>query len=608
MSATELQPLTDEQRAAVASNASAIVVIASAGSGKTEVVARRVERLLEGSPEADFRVLAVSYTVKAADELDQRFGLRLGNLRRRVDTNTLHGFAHALLRQHGTRIGLPVEPEVLSRDEDRAELLVRWLEAEDKQIAGEPTAILRELDLARARLEWCDMLDEWQAALADAGTLDYPSMLERATQLLSLPSVRRQIGRLYAHVVVDEAQNLTPAQYEFFLKLIGPTDQHIPSMMVGDDKQSIVSFAGADPTLMKRFEREYNAQQFVLRHNFRSARRIAALGHAVAACLGTDGSSEPVPKQYAAPGKVEFLEAPDEAAEGRAVARWALELIAQGLPPDATARDESRSVNPEDIAVLARSAASLYESRKAFEAAGHSPATASSPEDWLLTTAGKVAYELIALRSAVDHRSTHWHLARLLGTSEDAIEDGSRLGLLLSNHPDPLIAALQPLAVVSAPEKYMDVLNELTLPAAVRAAEVADFDADCHQLRDSWQTFLSRTERNEQTWGNFRLFITRIQSGSELSSGVRLLTVHRAQGREYRAVAIVGLNDGQFPDFRAKDRDDQLAELRTFYVAATRPRRVLLLSRAALRRTRYGSRVTDPSPYLDLARTAIAGK
>jgi len=97
-------------------------VVAAAGCGKTETVARRIERVLVGSADDPFRVLALSYTVRAADEMRDRFQLMLGDHSRRVDTETIHEFAWSLLRQYGTRIGLPVEPEVLTRDEDRVEL------------------------------------------------------------------------------------------------------------------------------------------------------------------------------------------------------------------------------------------------------------------------------------------------------------------------------------------------------------------------------------------------------------------------------------------------------------------------------------------------------
>jgi superfamily I DNA/RNA helicase len=165
--------LSKEQEAAVMSDDRAIVVVASAGSGKTEVVARRVERLLGELSEESFRILALSYTVKAADQMRERFRERLGRLHDRVDTETVHGFAHSLLRQHGSRIGLPVEPEILVRDEDRAELLERWFTGEGRPVPDDLLAVFRRLDLARARCELQPLLSEWEAALTAAGAMDY---------------------------------------------------------------------------------------------------------------------------------------------------------------------------------------------------------------------------------------------------------------------------------------------------------------------------------------------------------------------------------------------------------------------------------------------------
>jgi DNA helicase-2/ATP-dependent DNA helicase PcrA len=137
----------------------------------------------------------------------------------------------------------------------------------------------------------------------------------------------------------------------------------------------------------------------------------------------------------------------------------------------------------------------------------------------------------------------------------------------------------------------------LELPS-LTGEELPNWEADSRLLADAWRQFVQQADRAEQTWGNYRLHVSRIQRGDDSARGVRVLTVHKAQGREFRAVAVVGLNDGQFPDFRAQDLDERRSELRAFYVAVTRPTRLLHLSRARIRRTRYGSRATSPSPYL----------
>ena len=277
--------LSPEQQAAVDSGARALVVVASAGSGKTEVVARRIQRLLVEDSGGSGRVLALTYTVKAADELRARLDTRLGALARRVDSETIHGFAHSLLRTHGTRIGLPLEPELLARDEDRVELFRSWLRDRGETEPEDLKSRLVGFDLARAKGEDSEGLNDWLQALEDHGALDYPALLARATQLLTVASARRQIRRLYTAIVVDEAQNLTKAQYDLLVAAQRSDEGEvaIPTMLVGDDKQSIVSFAGADPGLIGSYAKAFAAERHELHTNFRSATVLATASSKVAA-------------------------------------------------------------------------------------------------------------------------------------------------------------------------------------------------------------------------------------------------------------------------------------------------------------------------------------
>lgn len=600
---TRERVLSRDQQAAVDCDDPAIVLVASAGSGKTEVVARRVERLLLGSPKDGFRVLALSYTVKAADELRNRFKSRLGDLARRVDTNTIHGFAHHLLRQHGTRIGLPVEPEVLTRDEDRAEVLARWLDSGGQAPPSDMESVLRELDLARAQRRATVYIDDWHAALEAMGALDYSSMLTRAEELLSLPSQGRQLARLYGHVILDEAQNLTPAQYSLLRTLLGSPDRpRASSMVVGDDKQSIVGFAGAEPGLINVYANDYGATRFELLQNFRSAGAIVRLGDVVAAQLGSSSTGDNV--AYAAPGLVLSRESPGEQDEGRAVAQWVAELLRNGIPDEALAPGESTHVRPEEIAILGRSAAALQATQDALADLDIDTAVASTPEDWLSTAAGKIAFEIVALQSASSHQSTHWQLARLLEVAEEMVQTPQAVADVIRSHADKLIGRLEPLCSVGEPAAFIDALSAISPPPDAVDDVLASWDADCEQLARAWRGFAQQATAVERTWGNFRLYVSRLQRGDDLDAGVRLVTIHKAQGREYRAVVVVGLNDGQLPDFRATTPDELTSELRTFYVAVTRPSRALMLSRARARPTRYGMRSTTPSRYLDLLATS----
>jgi DNA helicase-2/ATP-dependent DNA helicase PcrA len=580
--------LNDLQHEAVSSRSRSLVVVAGAGSGKTEVVARRVERLLLESVQEDYRVLAVSYTVKAADELRDRLASRLGDLHRRVEADTVHGFALSLLRQHGTRIGLPLEPEVLSRDEDRYELLASWLSQQGDSALPDPASTFREIDLARARQQDAPYMNEWRDALASVGALDFPAMLDRAIELMESPIVRRALRSVFEHVVVDEAQNLTYAQYQLLTMIIGtPGTDQMKVMVVGDERQSIVGFAGADSTLISRFAREYGATRIELNTNYRSAKAIVDLSRSVAAAMRMPHGDVKV--EFPAIGSVHVHAFPSESSEAAGVALWIQNLLVSGLDPHSLAPGEAASVTAEQIAVLGRSAAVLRPTREALGSLGIPSASASTPAEWVTSPPGQAVLESIAIRSTSNPFASRRRLALLCGHDPDSTWQSLADELRLSNDPD--IARLSQVAEAETPSELITTLDEIEIDAP-------DWSDDVAQLRGAWASFVDRTPVAARSFAEFRQHIARTQRGDSMDPGVRLLTVHKAQGQEFRAVAVVGCNEGQFPDFRASSADGLLAELRTFYVAVSRPARSLLLTRSKSRQTRFGPKPTEPSQFL----------
>ncbi|WP_159987386.1 ATP-dependent helicase [Rathayibacter sp. VKM Ac-2803] len=591
--------LTAEQAHAVNSNEGAIVVLAGAGSGKTEIVARRVLRLLESS-DGSSRILALTYTNKAAEELRNRFRLRAGSLGELVTTETLHGFAHALVQQHGTRIGLPIDPELLVRDEDRVELLARWLASERLAPSEDALAFLREVDLSRARLQPTENVANWRNALSSLPGLDYPALFDATHELLDLKSVRRQIHRTYSNIIVDEAQNLTPAQYRLLTDLLGQEGEGPAAVLVGDDKQSIVSFAGADPSLLKRFVADHSAKVIRLQENFRSARVLSALSDSVARDL--DQRLAPT-RTHPAAGALSFQALENEAAEGTFVADWVASLLGEGLPQHSLAPGESPSIKEDEIAILGRSASTLREVALALDGRQIKYAASSSSGDWLEGSVGRLVLEIIALRAAPDQVSTRWRLSRLLAVPEEELVTPQQVRVAIRDQPNEMMASVSRLFEANSIAELLARLSEIEVPRSADVAELAGWEADSAELRAAWLDFTTVTDKIAQTWSNFRRFCSHRQRGAALS-GVQLLTIHKAQGREFKAVVIVGMNDGQIPDFRARTAEDAEAELRTFYVAITRARRSLLLTRPRQRRTRYGMRVATPSRFLSYLPTS----
>lgn len=578
--------LTSEQQRVVDSDAGALVVVAGAGSGKTEVVARRVERLLAADPDGDGRVLAVSFTVKAADELRARVRHRLGRLHRRVDADTVHGFALSVVRQFGTRLGLPLEPEVLAQQADRVEMFEEWLR-EQGRVVDDTRRLFEELDLARAKgLESAPFLQEWRDCLAAHGALDYPAMLDVAAELLEVPAVGRVVRRAYDEVVIDEAQNLTQAQYRVITTLLGPADRRsVRAMMVGDDRQSIVGFAGADHRLMARFIREYAAERHELTVNHRSSTAVAEVSTAVAAALG---SSSAATASYAAAGRVLKHAATDERAEAAAVLWWVQDLLRNGLTPPVV--PSSERVLAEEVAVLCRTTSGLRATRRALLDANLEVAEAGTEDDWLATIRARAAVALLGCLAAATHRSARRQLAALAGVDWPANVSAAQL---LDGAAVEEVRPLAALAGADGPEQFLELLKNLP-------SDDIGWPADIELLEDAWDAFLDESDVGARTFANFRQFLSRRQRGDQGRPGVRLLTIHKAQGQEFKAVAVVGLTDGQLPDFRARTEEDVEAELRAFYVAVSRASRSLLLTYPQQRDTRYGPRSAAPSRFLGL--------
>lgn len=212
---------------------------------------------------------------------------------------------------------------------------------------------------------------------------------------------------------------------------------------------------------------------------------------------------------------------------------------------------------------------------------------------------------MVAFNAAAKHVSPQWQLGRLIDVDPEMLKSREQIANALRSHDDTLISALSHLVFETDMPSFMESLSTIVRNHEAGTSELASWNADMEEIGKAWRDYQATVDRGSRTWLDFRLFCSRRQRGSA-TSGVQLLTVHKSQGREFRAVAIVGMNEGQIPDFRAKSARDQAGELRTFYVAVTRARRVLLLSRALRRDTRYGPRSTTPSPYLRLARQ-VAG-
>ena len=602
--------LTREQQAVADADDPALVVTAPAGTGKTEVLVRRAEQFIRDPANAYRRVLVVTYTTRAAEEFTSRLRRPLGRAMDRITTETVHGFAQSLLSAHGSHVGLPLDFKVITKDEDRAELLAEY---DSSWQPDEELNLFRELDLARAEGTRHPRLGMWSGALAYRGAVDFNEMITKATEVLCISAIAEMLRNVYGLVLVDEAQNLTLQQYEFIVALVGQhpgsCSPQVPTTLLGDPNQLVTGFAGGDSGHMKNFSSFFGATELSLSKNFRSSRRLSRLEQVVSKELGRNGHNREVGAEAATTGILELRQFKNEQDEGEFIAAWVDELLADGLPSKAVMSQEFSQILPEEIAVLARHAATLDPVSEALTSNGQDVARAHSEADYMSSREGKIALLLVRSRSDRHGDTARGELRRDFGIDlpvESVVDPvaclitpDSSLGAEVS-----LVELLTQFRTFESPLEFIEALDECRLEESEGCATLANWSADRVLLRDGWDEFANVTPKRERSWTRFSLHIDRMTQKRDLGTGVRVLTVHKAQGREFKAVAIAAMNDGQFPDFRATSLESMRDELQAFYVAATRASRMLLLTRAESRPTRYGLRATEPSPYLKLVEKA----
>lgn len=627
-----LLSLTSEQQAAVNANEGSYLLVAPPGSGKTEVLVRRIIRLLADSTGQTFRVLALTFTTKAAENVRGRALAEVGEEEWRLTATTFHAFCLDILQHYGDRIGVPADVTVYETTEDRAEALARglvqdgYLSSDDSIEYRSLQAILLEIDKMRNGLLSPDDVsagvmtevgvslreayEAYDRALESYAAIDFTAMLTRAYELLVEDTwVAQHYRKLYKHILVDEAQDMNLVQYEVLRALCG--NEHRNVLMVADRNQSIYGFTGAGPKYVDRFVKDFGAQQLPLSKNFRSAERIVAAANDLAKHFsGSEVKSSPMSSGAEARGSLEGWVFADEEAEARGVCEWVASLLKTGLNASWIHEEEDSRITPEDVCVLARTRYAL-DRVAASLARAKIPYLLRTPEGGLFDSdIGRAAYyglKVIANeRDLPSRRRLLQSLSAVEGESwspPDDYEDLAALEFLDKTLASTSRSRKVVLALLEGKKHDVSARDLIVTLTALDGnwgdEQSAAWDTDKDQLEACWRAFAVRTPAPEQSIGGFLRAIFRLQRATVDEPGVRILTVHAAKGLEFRAVALIGMNDGTFPDFRSLGSERAIdEERRNAYVAVTRAARALRVTRPRVRATRYGSRSQDESRFI----------
>lgn len=635
-----LAELNEPQREAVTAPDGPLLILAGAGSGKTRVIAYRLGHLIldQGIPPG--RLLALTFTNKAASEMRQRIEALAGEDGRLVTCGTFHSVCARWLRRDIQHLGRESNFTIYDAD-DQLRLIKQCVtEAGIDQRIVSPPAIRAAISRAKDELVKPDeytvrasdrpyeqaiakVYRLYQTSLREANSLDFDDLLLTVLRLFDeVPDVLGHYQHRYQHVLVDEYQDTNRAQYEIVRRL---SAIHRNITVVGDDDQSIYSWRGADIRNILAFEEEYSDASVVkLERNYRSTKNILDSAHAV-----VQGLKSRKPKQLwtdKAPGdEVVICQAIDERDEASFVAGQIERLsgenhrryrdIAIMYRMNAQSRSLEEALVRRRIPYQLVGGTKFYMRREIKDLLGYLRLCYNDADEASLRRVINVPSRGIGSRTlmALDDWSSHRAepSLRSLQALYEAHETDRELAHPFRSRAHAALLGFAKLMIDLTAAAQEIPLIELFdwLLARVNYRSALEMDVG---FEERWENVLElRNVLSEYTGltapKGLRAFleeaalIADLDEISDERDVITLMTLHSAKGLEFPVVFITGLEEDILPHGRSKDSLDGLDEERRLcYVGITRAMERLYLLHAQ-RRSLWGTpRESDPSRFLAL--------
>ena len=654
-----LQGLNPAQYEAVIYQGGPLLIVAGAGSGKTRVLTHRIAYLLATGRARGSEILAITFTNKAAAEMRERLETLVGGAGKYMWVLTFHSACVRILRREHEAAGLRSSFSIYDATDSQRliTLIVRELGVDPKRFTPKAFAnrisdLKNELITPLQFAETANTSNPFERHLAEvyraynqrlkaANALDFDDIIMRTVQLLrAKPAIAQLYRRRFRHVLVDEYQDTNHAQYVLVRELIGVASQG-PSgelTVVGDSDQSIYAFRGATIRNIEEFEKDFpNSHTILLEQNYRSTQNILSAANAVI----SQNDGRRAKNLWTALGdgeKIVGYVADSEYDE----ARWVSQEIER--------LGEENGVRPGQVAVFYRTNAQSRALEEAFMRAGVPYKVVGGTRFY----ERKEIKDALAYLRAVDNPDDTVSLRRIfnvpkrgLGQKAEATlaahaeQYGISFGQAISDAagrarpqtPDGQITLAPPVAGLATRTRtqvcrFDDILEGLRtqLREGAGVAELLDSALDTSgylaELRASDDPQdASRVEnlaelhavaedfQQENPTGTLAEFLERVSLVADSDQipdddggqgQVTLMTVHTAKGLEFPVVFVTGFEDGTFPHSRSLADEAELAEERRLaYVALTRARERLYLTRAAVRSAWGASNVMVASRFLD---------
>ena len=627
-----LEKLNPPQREAVTHGQGPLLILAGAGSGKTRVLTHRVAYLISVRKVPPSRILAVTFTNKAAEEMRTRVLKMLGRAAADLWLGTFHSICVRILRREGLKLGYAPN-FVIYDDDDQLSLIKKAmadLEVSEKRfpprgiqarISGAKNVLVGPEDFGQYV---GDLFEEqvakvypvYQRKLEECNALDFDDLLWKTAVLFEkFPEVKEEWGDRFLHVLVDEYQDTNHAQYVIVKQL---AEKHRNLAVVGDDDQSIYGWRGADINNILDFEKDFPEAKVVkLEENYRSTQKILkAAGAVVKNNLGRKEKTLWTKNEEG--HNLTLLEPFDEREEGRAVVQKVQELKREGYElkdfvvlyrTNAQSRALEEGMRNAGVPYVIVGGLRFYERKEIKDVLAYLKVLLNPRDEVSLLRIVNVPLRGIGeasvkklLEFANDKRLTFYDSLVRAGEVEDRIplkaKDGFRGLYYLLERYRQKVDKENADGITGELVKDIGYLEELRRERTVEAESRIE---NIEELLSGVEEFCERSE--DKTLAGFLgevSLLTDIDTWDEKKDAVTLMTLHNAKGLEFPVVFICGMEEGLFPHSSSLDDQAEMEEeRRLFYVGVTRAKERAYLSTTSHRR-RYGRGIgTVPSRFLE---------
>ena len=633
------ESLSPIQKEAAVWDEGPMLVLAGPGTGKTRVLTCRVAHILDSSRDKNFRILVLTFTNKAADEMRSRTTNFVPGLEGRLFLGTFHSFCADVLRQHGTHLNINPDFHIYSQDVDLQAVLNDAVE-EAKEMSGVVSDLDKKALSVIKRLKSLLILPEdcheafrdqqlgermsivypaYEAELAKRNALDFDSLILKTHQLFTrFPAFAKRYRTVYPYICVDEFQDTNSAQYGLIRALT--EDQHKNLFVVADDDQIIYQWNGASHKRIVEFRNDYSAEILQLPVVYRCPPEIVELANNLIRHNFLRASDKkPLEAFRSGPGPDKdtvrlFPVFPDFDAEAVGIARDI---------------EDRHSVHLGSVVVLGRSRKLLKGVERALLSEGLS-AVISQRKDEFESAPFVWLHSILCLANDRQNRSyleaVCGAFAQLTGIGvdpDDVITPAQASNRDYLQHWIKLVLACegtsntQVKGIINETSRLLGegrdfrTFSRLALDwfgKLVQVQQEAESDPTIEVFTryeeecSVWEGLMKEITESFGAEMTLEAFLQELQMHSKESpprpNTVVLMTIHGAKGKEFDHVYLVGLVDDELPSFQSKRKGDNSPEMeeerRNCFVAITRTIKTLTLSYAE----KYRGWPKEPSRFL----------